>query len=164
MSWDAVIWIATLLVVSTGLGLLWKASTGRARSGRARSAPTIPLDLADVPAGSQATLLQFSTAMCSACPPTRRLLGSIAAQTHGVQHVEINLTDRPELATRFAIFQTPTTLVVDARASSVRGSVGRRVPRWCTPFFGHSSARPRQQRSPRRGSATHDRHRSIHLA
>jgi hypothetical protein len=137
MSWDAVIWIATLLVVSTGLGLLWKASTGRARSGRARSSHAIPLDLADVPAGSQATLLQFSTAMCSACPPTRRLLGSIAAQTHGVQHVEINLTDRPELATRFAIFQTPTTLVVDAA-----GVVRTRISGAPRPEVVHAVLRP----------------------
>jgi thioredoxin-like negative regulator of GroEL len=118
MTWDAVIWIGALLALSSALGLLWKS-----RTGRARPTPATRVDLAEVPAHARATLLQFSTAICSACPPTRRLLGSIAAETPGVHHVDINLSERPELATQFGILQTPTTFVLDA-AGVVRARIG----------------------------------------
>lgn len=112
------IWIGALLALSTALGLFWTS-----RTGRARSTPAQTIGLAEIPSGADATLLQFSTAICSLCPPTRRLLSSIAADTRGVQHVEINLTDQPELAARFGIMQTPTTFVLDA-AGVLRARIG----------------------------------------
>lgn len=118
MSWAALSWIAALISVSTALGLLW-----RWRVGRAVSTPALTVNLADIPAGARVTLLQFSTAMCSSCPPTRRLLGDIAADTDGVQHVEIDLTTQPALADRFGILQTPTTFLVDA-AGVVHARIG----------------------------------------
>jgi len=61
--------------------------------------------------GDRATLVQFSSDLCSSCGPARRVLSQLA-QTHpGVVHVEINLTAHPELAGELRLLATPTTIV-----------------------------------------------------
>lgn len=111
--------LAGLVALATVLGLAWRATTGRVstRSGGARAG-----DLVTEP-GSRATLLQFSTEFCAPCAATRRILADVAGTTRGVAHVELDLTARPDLATRFGILQTPTTLVLDS-AGVVRGRIG----------------------------------------
>ncbi|MFC4223222.1 TlpA family protein disulfide reductase [Lysinibacter cavernae] len=64
--------------------------------------------------GSRITLLQFSTEICAKCPATRRLLGAIADERPDVQHAEVDLTHRPDLAATHRILQTPTVFVLDA--------------------------------------------------
>lgn len=115
-----------LIAVATVLGLWLRSRTGRVRQTRpAPDAVAIsPADVgADGPFGTSATLLQFSTEFCSGCPQTRRLLGRIAAETPGVAHLDVDLTHRPDLARRFAVLQTPTTLVLDSRGV-VRARIG----------------------------------------
>jgi len=63
--------------------------------------------------GSAATLVQFSTQFCSKCPGTARLLKTETSELDGVTHVEVDLTDRVEIARAFNVLQTPTTLVLD---------------------------------------------------
>ena len=58
--------------------------------------------------------MQFSTEFCAKCPATARLLGSIADEAPGTRHVEVDLTRRADLADRFHVTQTPTTLLLDA--------------------------------------------------
>jgi thiol-disulfide isomerase/thioredoxin len=71
----------------------------------------------------RATLLQFSTEVCAPCVPTRRVLGQIAASTDGVNHVDFDLTHRPDVAAKFNVLQTPTTLILD-RAGVIRARIG----------------------------------------
>jgi thiol-disulfide isomerase/thioredoxin len=72
-----------------------------------------PSDLGgSAPFGSRATLVQFSTEFCSRCPATRRLLVDVASVRDGVVHLDVDLTHRADLANRFKILQTPTTLVL----------------------------------------------------
>jgi thiol-disulfide isomerase/thioredoxin len=71
--------------------------------------------------------VQFSTAYCSRCPSTARQLAAISADYAGVRHVEVDLTDRPDLADRFHVLQTPTTLILDARGEGTARIGG--VPR-----------------------------------
>ncbi|MFD1722876.1 thioredoxin family protein [Amnibacterium endophyticum] len=108
-----------LVAVATGAGLLWRALDGRRRRGSGRLVR--PADVALEPGafGDEGTLLQFSTEWCARCPATRRLLGEVAGRTPGVRHADVDLTDRPELATRFDVLQTPTVLVLDARGAEV---------------------------------------------
>jgi len=73
--------------------------------------------------GAGATLLQFSTEFCAPCRATARVLGQLGAERPDVRHVEIDLTDRPDLARRFRILQTPTTLVLDAEGT-IRARIG----------------------------------------
>jgi thiol-disulfide isomerase/thioredoxin len=107
-----------LVAASTALGLLW-----RARTGRVRAANGATVNLPEVPLTARATLLQFSTEVCAPCVPTRRILGEIASQTDGVAHVDLDLTHRPDLAARFNVLQTPTTLILDG-AGVIRARIG----------------------------------------
>lgn len=125
--------VAGILAVATALGLLLRSRTGRARvvTSKVRDATTVA-DLADREAfGTAATLLQFSTPTCARCPATARQLDAVAASkstttTHGparVRRLEIDLTERPELARRFDVMQTPTVLLVDG-TQTVRARFG----------------------------------------
>ena len=129
--------VAGLLALATALGLLLRSRTGRARVVTSqRSDATTVADLADREAfGTAATLLQFSTPTCARCPATARQLDAVAASkstttttttTHGparVRRLEIDLSERPELARRFDVMQTPTVLLVDG-TQTVRARFG----------------------------------------
>ena len=128
----ALLVLLLLVALSAGLGLLWRRRQGTVSvSGTGRSgdvtvtAAELGLTAADAPAefGRDATLLQFSTEFCSRCPGTSVLLAQVAAGRPGVTHVDVDLTHRADLARRFNILQTPTTLVLDA-AGAVRARVG----------------------------------------
>ena len=110
-----------LVAFATVLGIVWKARTGRVRT--ARTGDGNAVDLPEVPLAGRATLLQFSTEVCAPCVPTRRVLGQIADSTDGVSHVDLDLTHRPDIAARFNVLQTPTTLILD-RAGVIRARIG----------------------------------------
>ena len=112
-----------LLLASTALGLAWRATTGRVRRARPE---TVAID--GVTLGSRATLLQFSTEVCAPCRATARVLGDLAERTDDVSHVDLDVTHRPELAARFHVLQTPTTLILDANGT-VRARIGGGVRR-----------------------------------
>lgn len=107
-----------LVALATALGILWKQTTGRvkAQSGDIVRLPEVPRD-------GSATLLQFSTEVCAPCVPTRRVLGEIAASTAGVNHVDVDLTHRPDVAAKYNVLQTPTTLILD-RSGHIRARIG----------------------------------------
>lgn len=116
---------AALLAVATAAGLAWRAAQGRASRGSGERVRAEELGSGPAAAGfgERATLVQFSTEFCSRCPATARLLGAIAADTPGTRHVEVDLTHRADLASRFSITQTPTTLLIDADGA-VRARIG----------------------------------------
>lgn len=101
-----------LIALATAAGLLL-----RARDGRRRGGGRLRFDPADAGVGglgAHATLVQFSTEMCARCPQVRQMLSSYVVEQDGVHHVEVDLTHRPDLASRYRVLQTPTTFVVDA--------------------------------------------------
>lgn len=103
-----------VLALATILGLVLRQRTGRARAAATSGAPRAD-DLApDGEYGSAATLVQFSTPTCARCPGTRRQLDAVAGDHEGVRRIEIDLAERPELARRFDVMQTPTVLLLDA--------------------------------------------------
>lgn len=113
---EALVAVIALVAVSTALGLLWRARTGRTRTTAAGAAEdrVDPAVLGGA-LGERVTLLQLSTELCAVCRPTARLLRTMAASTGGAAHLEVLLDRRPDLADRFAVLQTPTTLVLDGR-------------------------------------------------
>ncbi|NII40216.1 thiol-disulfide isomerase/thioredoxin [Curtobacterium flaccumfaciens] len=124
--------VVGVLAVATVLGLLLRSRTGRARVvASGVSGATTVGDLADREAfGTAATLLQFSTPTCARCPATARQLDAVAASKSTtaegpvrVRRLEIDLAERPELARRFDVMQTPTVLLVDG-AQTVRARFG----------------------------------------
>lgn len=110
---DALIGLAVLLAVTLALGvfLRWR----QAQPSRHIVHEVIdPARLGADGLGETATLLQFSTEMCSKCPGVHRTLAEIADAREGVRHLDVDLTHRPDIAKHFHILQTPTTLVLDA--------------------------------------------------
>lgn len=128
--------VVALVAVATVLGVL------RGRWRRVVPSVTVPtteagttawvIRPADVaasgPFGAHATLVQFSSDFSAKCPCARRLLGAVAKSRPGVVHLDVDLTRRADLANRFNIVQTPTTLVLDGSGrirARVRGIPNR---------------------------------------
>lgn len=108
--------LAVLLAVTGAIGvaLRWRAS---------RPYPAPRFDVVDPrrlgaqpdALGRTATLLQFSTETGHRCPAVHRTLAAVAGDCEDVVHLDIDVTDRPDIARRFQIAQTPTTFVLDGR-------------------------------------------------
>lgn len=73
--------------------------------------------------GPNATLLQFSTEFCTKCPGTRAYLGGVAEKNVGVAHIDVDITNRQDLAQKFNIMQTPTTFILDD-SGAIAGRIG----------------------------------------
>lgn len=63
--------------------------------------------------GFRATFVQFSTPMCAKCPGTATLLKQVASEYKDVEHIEIDASERLDLARKFDVMRTPTILVLD---------------------------------------------------
>lgn len=121
--------IAALVILGTAAGLYWQAKTGRAKRVRAGE----QVDLVKLEAvrngkpvtkfGRGGTALQFSTEVCSQCRQTARLLGQIEAERKDFLHIEVDVTNRLDLAAHFKVLQTPTTLILDSNGL-VRARIG----------------------------------------
>lgn len=115
--------LIALVGVATALGLLWQRGQGRVH----RTDGHTVLRATDVPGvrrfAKGATLLQFSTEVCAPCRATAVVLGDVASEHADVTHIDLDLTHRPDLASRFHILQTPTTLILD-RKGVVRARIG----------------------------------------
>jgi thiol-disulfide isomerase/thioredoxin len=102
------------------------AGTGPAGTGPAARTGTDVLTEADLGGrlGREATLVQFSTAFCAPCRPTRQILAQVAGMTDGVTHVEIDATTRLDLVRRLHINSTPTVLVLGPDGAVVKRAAG----------------------------------------
>jgi thiol-disulfide isomerase/thioredoxin len=115
--------LAAVLAAATVLGLVLRRRAGRFRAGPAPVGDAgHMLTEADLGGrlGEQATLVQFSTAFCGPCRPTRQLLAQVADAVHGVAHVEIDAAARLDLVRRLRINSTPTVLVLGP-VGAIRG-------------------------------------------
>ena len=119
LAWDAVtlvnalIGLAVLLAATVALGVFVQWQQGRPRRHIAHEVVE-PARLGAESLGQTATLLQFSTELCSRCPGVHRTLAAVADARVGVRHLDIDVTHRPDIAKHFHILQTPTTLILDA--------------------------------------------------
>ena len=125
--------IGFLVLSALAIGSFWKIRTGRAklvRSGELVDLSKLKAFKAGVPVtsfGETATLLQFSTEVCSVCNATARLYAELEKTSTGVRHIEVDITHRMDLAAHFSIMQTPTTLILD-KHGMVKARIGG-VPR-----------------------------------
>jgi thiol-disulfide isomerase/thioredoxin len=129
--------LAAALAVATVSGLVLRRRAGQFRTRSPRvpdpdpgSRPARPgagaLTEADLGSslGPRATLVQFSTAFCAPCRPTRHILAQVAGMVDGVAHIEIDATSRLDLVQRLRINSTPTVLVLDSDGAIVSRAVG----------------------------------------
>jgi thiol-disulfide isomerase/thioredoxin len=120
-----VIVLGLIVVAATAAGLIMRARAGRVRvveHGERLRAAEIGAGL-----GERATFVQFSSPACSSCGGVRRVLGDLADGA-AVTHVEIDATERLDLARRLRIMRTPTVLVLDRGGAVVRRVSGPMTP------------------------------------
>lgn len=124
--------IIGLVLLVSATGLIWRARTGRAK----KITHGEQINLAEIGAtkngkpvlefGSRVTFLQFSSEFCTACRQTARLYSELETVHPDVLHIEVDITNRTDLANKFNILQTPTTLVLDSHGrvtSRIGGAV-----------------------------------------
>ncbi|MBB3049971.1 thiol-disulfide isomerase/thioredoxin [Prauserella isguenensis] len=123
--------VGVTLVAAVVVGLVVRSRNGRIRrSGGSPSDDAVPgsssdgtpggdLALADLPAevrdavtgeGADVTLVQLSTTFCAPCRHARALLTHVAECTDGLRHVDLDVTDKPEVARDLGVLRTPTTI------------------------------------------------------
>ncbi|MBP2339635.1 thiol-disulfide isomerase/thioredoxin [Saccharothrix coeruleofusca] len=111
--------VVAAVVVTAVVGVLLRWREGRVRvSGD--SGPELPSAVrAALDPGAAVTLVQLSTTFCAPCRHTRVLLADLAGRVDGLRHVELDVTNQPEVATRLGVLRTPTTLALDASGAEV---------------------------------------------
>ncbi|MGW2328436.1 TlpA family protein disulfide reductase [Streptomyces sp. NPDC001700] len=116
---------AAVLLLASVFGVVRAVRGGRLRARQRDGAVRLSAAELGVELGDRATLVQFSTAFCAPCRPTRRLLTEIAGTVPGAAHVEIDAEDRLDLVNRLGILRTPTVLVLDPDGQVVGRASGQ---------------------------------------
>ena len=119
-----------LVLLAFTLGILLIAISGKAR--RIKNGEQV--ELFEIRAtkngkpvtkfGEKTTLLQFSSDFCSSCKQTSTLLGEIEKSREGLLHIDLDITDRLDLAKTFGILKTPTILILNSRGVVISRIVG----------------------------------------
>ena len=119
-----------LVLLATIFGVLLISKSGKAR--RINNGERI--DLSEIRAtkngkpatklGKEITLLQFSSNFCSSCKQTSVLLETVEKSREGLLHIDLDITNRLDLAKRYGILQTPTILVLNSRGVVISRIVG----------------------------------------
>lgn len=105
--------LIVVLLLATGVGLVLRRRAGRVTEvtdGELLDADDLAASL-----GERGTYVQFSSPTCSSCRTVRRVLSGVVAAEPGLVHVEIDATERLDLARRLHILRTPTVLLLDPR-------------------------------------------------
>jgi thiol-disulfide isomerase/thioredoxin len=141
--------VVAVLLVSSAFALWRRRTDGRVReinvaqgAGRdaEQSGEILRAEQLGRELGSQATLVQFSSAFCQPCRAAKVILASVAESTEGVRHIEIDAESHLDLVREVGILRTPTTLILDGegritaratgvpRKDQVLAAIGRTLP------------------------------------
>ena len=117
--------LVVALAAASGLGVVMRRrASGIVKPVASPEPEVLTEDDLGGPLGRQATLVQFSTAFCAPCRPTRQLLAQVADMVDGVSHVEVDATARLDMVRRLRISSTPTVLVLDQQGAIVKRATG----------------------------------------
>jgi thiol-disulfide isomerase/thioredoxin len=123
------VWALLAVLVAVGaIGLLLRAREGRVKAAKAVG-PALPGPVRELLHPDEpVTLVQLSTTFCTPCRQTRVLLADLAAKTGGLHHVDLDVTDLPEVAAELGVMRTPTTLALTSTGVEILriGGVPRR--------------------------------------
>jgi thiol-disulfide isomerase/thioredoxin len=116
--------VLSALALTVAIGLVMRARDGRISTRRtaatdtpAAALPEPVRELLDPPV--PVTLVQLSTTFCAPCRHTKVLLTDLAGRTEGLRHVELDVTDLPDVAADLGVLRTPTTLALDASGAEL---------------------------------------------
>ncbi|MFE6613306.1 TlpA family protein disulfide reductase [Amycolatopsis sp. NPDC057786] len=113
------VWVLLGVLVLGGVaGALLQARNGRIRAAKS-TAPTLPGRVSGALAPEGVTLVQISTTFCAPCRHTRAILSALAEKTDGLTHVDLDVTETPEVAQALSVLRTPTTLALTADGREV---------------------------------------------
>ena len=94
-------------------GFALKARNGRITRSTADNAQALPERVrAALDPAAAVTLVQISTTFCAPCRHARALLSHLADNTEGLRHVDLDVTETPEVAAGLGVLRTPTTLAL----------------------------------------------------
>lgn len=122
---DNLVAVLALVGAATLVGLAYRFLHGRGH--RVKSKKKIDLqrlgpkrnNQVTTALGAKATLLQFSTSYCGQCPGVRRQLLALDESLQGVHHLEVDITDRLDVAAHLGINQTPTVFLLNDKGELV---------------------------------------------
>jgi thiol-disulfide isomerase/thioredoxin len=108
-----------LIEVATLAGLVYRFFRGRGHS--VSGAQCIKLEKLKIlkdgeeitKFGKEATVVLFSTEYCGQCPAVRRSLAKLEYRKGGLLFIEVDITNRINLAAHFNISQTPTVFILN---------------------------------------------------
>lgn len=106
-----IILIVAVLAVASVAYLWWSRRNGVVR--RVEVPGALSSETLGARRGFRATFVQFSTPMCAKCPGTATLLKQVASEYEDVAHIEIDASERLDLARQFDVLRTPTTLLLN---------------------------------------------------
>ncbi len=108
------VWVLLGVLVLGGVaGAVLQARNGRVRAARSDVVPlSLPERVSSALAPEGVTLVQISTTFCAPCRHTRAILSALAEKTDGVTHVDLDVTETPEVAHALSVLRTPTTLAM----------------------------------------------------
>ncbi|MFJ6670801.1 TlpA family protein disulfide reductase [Actinosynnema sp. NPDC091369] len=99
------------VAVVAAVALVLRAREGRVRVAKEHTGLPAPVrELLDP--DTPVTLVQLSTTFCANCRQTRTVLEELADRTEGLRHVELDVTDLPEVAATLGVLRAPTTLAL----------------------------------------------------
>jgi len=101
--------VAGVVAVALVIGALWRRSQGSTRSAAGPS--LTPAEIGAPGFAPGLTLLLLTTRTCGRCPAARRVLDGALGPDD--QRFDVDLEAHPAIAERFAVLQTPTTIVLD---------------------------------------------------
>jgi len=104
----------TVAIVAVGLGAYWlfnQRLLGRAKSQASALVGVLP---------NKPMIVYFTTPDCAPCKTIQRpaLNKLLALMGDGVQVLEIDATQRPDLAKQWGVMSVPTTFLLDARGEA----------------------------------------------
>lgn len=110
------VWALLGALVATGaIGAVLKWRDGRVT----RKSVEIPDAVRSLLDSSPVTLVQLSTTFCAPCRQARVVLDDLASRTTGLRHVELDITNLPDVAASLGVLRTPTTVAYDASGTEL---------------------------------------------
>ena len=122
---DSLTLVLIVLLASTLAGVAYRLLRGRGHEVKRKERidlsrlPTEKNGIATSLLGKHATLIQFSTQYCGQCPGVRRQLSQLEYRLGGISFLEVDITDRIDIAAHFGISQTPTVFVLNQKSELV---------------------------------------------
>lgn len=105
--------ILVILALASGYGFWYRSTRGKVKGSSRALGDGIDIASLGGELGSEATLVQFSSAFCTPCRMTRTLITDVIADMPGVRHIDLDAESHLEMVRKLDIRSTPTTLFLD---------------------------------------------------